>query len=110
MNQDSGIWGIIGGTGLTALDGLEIGAAEEVDTPWGAPSGPIQHGRFAGKPVVFMARHGNPHRIPPHEINYRANLRAMRDAGVSRIIAVNAVGSINSAIDPGLACAARPDR
>ncbi|TDT39325.1 methylthioadenosine phosphorylase [Halospina denitrificans] len=100
MNQESGIWGIIGGTGLTALDGLEIGAAEEVDTPWGAPSGPLQHGRYAGKPVVFMARHGNPHRIPPHEINYRANLRAMRDAGVSRIIAVNAVGSINDAMSP----------
>lgn len=100
MIQESGVWGIIGGTGLTALDGLEIGAAEEVDTPWGAPSGPIQHGRYAGNPVVFMARHGNPHRIPPHEINYRANLRAMADAGVSRIIAVNAVGSINSAMAP----------
>ena len=100
MSQESGIWGIIGGTGLTALDGLEIGAAEEMDTHWGAPSGPLQHGRYAGKPVVFLARHGNPHRIPPHEINYRANIRAMKDAGVSRIIAVNAVGSINNAMEP----------
>lgn len=100
MNQDSGIWGIIGGTGLTALEGLEAGAAEDVDTAWGRPSAPVQHGRYAGRPVVFMARHGNPHRIPPHQVNYRANLQALSDAGVTRIIAVNAVGSINGAMGP----------
>lgn len=100
MNKESGIWGIIGGTGLTALEGLEVGAAETVETSWGQPSAPVQHGRYAGRSVAFMARHGSPHRIPPHQINYRANIKGLSDAGVTRIIAVNAVGSISDAMAP----------
>lgn len=93
-------WGIIGGTGLTQLDGLVVDGEEEVSTPWGEPSAPLVRGRYQGQEVVFLARHGNPHRIPPHQLNYRANLYALRQAGVTRIIAVNAVGSIHDTMKP----------
>ena len=83
---------VIGGTGLTSLEGLEITEETRVDTPWGAPSGPILHGRFAGYPVLFLARHGPGHTLPPHRVNYRANIQALKDLGVERVVAVAAVG------------------
>jgi len=83
---------IIGGTGLTSFDGLEISRSEVVDTPWGEPSAPIVHGNVAGRPVAFLARHGSPHRIPPHKVNYRANIWALKQIGIERILAVAAVG------------------
>lgn len=95
---------IIGGTGLTELDGLEIVARNEMMTPYGAPSAPVLTGRYAGREVLFMARHGHPHHIPPHKINYRANLWALREAGADRIVAVNAVGSIAADLDTGWLC------
>jgi len=94
--------GIIGGTGLATLEGLSIERSEPAATPWGDASAPLLHGRFAGRPTVFLARHGSGHTIAPHAVNYRANIWALRDAGVERIIAVNAVGGIGAAFAPGM--------
>ncbi|SDX10299.1 S-methyl-5'-thioinosine phosphorylase [Marinobacter mobilis] len=91
---------IIGGTGLTELAGLEILGESTPETPWGEISAPLVHGRLNGQDVVFLARHGNPHRIPPHEVNYRANIWALKECGVETVIAVNAVGGMHSAMGP----------
>ncbi|MEJ2160636.1 MAG: S-methyl-5'-thioadenosine phosphorylase, partial [Chromatiales bacterium] len=87
---------IIGGTGLTVLDGLVAAGSAQSATPFGLPSAPLCSGKFHGTEVVFLARHGVDHNIPPHRVNYRANIRALFDAGVDRIIAVNAVGGISA--------------
>ncbi|MEL0167887.1 MAG: S-methyl-5'-thioinosine phosphorylase [Pseudomonadaceae bacterium] len=100
----SGSWGVIGGTGLSALDGLDIEGQEMMQTPWGEPSAPIVRGRIGGQSVCFLARHGHPHRIPPHRVNYRANIWALRAAGVDRVIAVNAVGGIHPQLATGAFC------
>ena len=92
---------IIGGTGLTSLDGLEIVRREVVHTPFGEPSGPLTHGMLNGKEVLFLARHGYGYTIPPHRINYRANLWALHHAGIKRVIAVAAVGGIHDDLPPG---------
>lgn len=91
---------IIGGTGLTQISELKLTGSQAVDTPFGQPSAELVHGELAGKPVIFLARHGNPHRIPPHKINYRANIWALKQAGVTGIIAVAAVGGITDAMAP----------
>jgi 5'-methylthioinosine phosphorylase len=85
---------IIGGSGLTSLKNLDITRNDVVRTPFGEPSGPIIHGRLNGKDVAFLPRHGPNHTIPPHRVNYRANIWALRQAGVERIVAVAAVGGI----------------
>ncbi len=95
---------IIGGTGLTSLETLEIVRREMVSTPYGEPSGPVTHGVLAGHPVVFLARHGYGHTIPPHQINYRANLWARKHIGVEHILAVAAVGGISARMGPGVLC------
>jgi 5'-methylthioinosine phosphorylase len=92
--------GIIGGTGLTTLSGLEITGEREVQTPWGDPSSALVEGRLGDQPVIFLSRHGNPHRIPPHQVNYRANLWALEQAGVRTVVGVNAVGGIHRAMGP----------
>lgn len=92
--------GIIGGTGLTTLAGLEITGEQSVETPWGEPSAPLVEGRLDGQPVIFLARHGHPHRIPPHRVNYRANLWALHHAGVRTLVGVNAVGGIHADMGP----------
>jgi len=92
---------IIGGTGLTVLEGLEAGAAAGAATPFGLPSAPLCVGKLQHAEVVFLARHGLDHNIPPHRVNYRANIRALHDAGADRIIAVNAVGAISAEMRPG---------
>ena len=98
------VYAIIGGTGLTRLDGLTITAALHLDTPYGTPSAPVLKGEYAGREVLFLARHGRPHRIPPHQVNYRANLLALKQAGAEAILAVNAVGGIHSAMVTGHFC------
>jgi len=95
---------IIGGTGLTQLEGLEIHQALTLDTPYGAPSADILRGGYAGRDVLFLARHGQPHRIAPHQVNYRANLWALKQAGARAIVAVNAVGGIHAAMGAGHFC------
>ncbi len=93
---------IIGGSGLDQLNALEITGRRPVMTPWGAPSAPLCEGLFKGAPVVFLPRHGEEHSLPPHRINYRANIAALRDAGVTDIIAVTAVGGIGADSGPGV--------
>lgn len=92
---------IIGGTGLTSLNGLEIDGREIVQTPFGEPSGPLVRGNLAGHQIYFLPRHGAAHTIPPHQINYRANIWALKAAGVEHVIAVNAVGGIREDMQPG---------
>ena len=92
---------IIGGTGLTSLNGLEIDGREIVQTPFGEPSGPLVRGNLAGHQIYFLPRHGAAHTIPPHQINYRANIWALKAAGVEQVIAVNAVGGIREDMQPG---------
>ncbi len=91
---------IIGGSGLTELDDLDDRWEAQESTPFGSPSAPLVYGKLFGRLVVFLARHGPSHTIAPHKINYRANLWALRQAGVHNILAVAAVGGINPAITP----------
>ncbi|HEY9199070.1 MAG TPA: S-methyl-5'-thioinosine phosphorylase [Gammaproteobacteria bacterium] len=91
---------IIGGTGLTSLKNLEIERREVMHTPYGEPSGPLVHGKLCGKEVVFLPRHGTAHTIPPHEVNYRANLWALQHIGIDKVIAVAAVGGITARMLP----------
>jgi len=91
---------IIGGTGLTSLKGLEITNRQVMHTPYGEPSGPLVHGEFCGTEVVFLPRHGSGHTIPPHKVNYRANIWALQEAGADKVIAVNAVGGIRADMLP----------
>ena len=93
---------IIGGTGLTNLGNLQITQREVVRTPYGEPSGHLTFGCIGSAEMVFLARHGYAHTLPPHEVNYRANIWALRSAGVTRIIAVNAVGGIAAEMGPGV--------
>jgi 5'-methylthioinosine phosphorylase len=91
---------IIGGTGLTQLGGLKIIRREQLVTPYGLPSADFITGEFNGKEIIFLARHGNPHTIAPHKINYRANLWGLKQLGVEHIIAVAAVGGISGEMAP----------
>lgn len=93
--------GIIGGTGLYRIDGLEILETRVAQTPFGAPSAPLVIGKLAGREVVFLPRHGTQHQLLPSEINYRANLWALKEAGARRIISVSATGSLRQEIAPG---------
>lgn len=92
---------IIGGTGLTSLEGLEITHREVVHTPYGEPSGPLVHGVLGGKEVIFLPRHGAGHTIPPHRVNYRANIWALKQLEVKHVVAVAAVGGISDDAGPG---------
>lgn len=91
---------IIGGTGLSELSGFSLEESHNIDTPYGGTSSPILAGHLKQTPVCFLARHGNPHRIPPHRINYRANIWALKSLGIKKIVAVNAVGGIAAHMGP----------
>lgn len=93
---------IIGGSGLTQLACLEIARQEVVRTPYGEPSGTLTHGRIGQQEVVFLARHGHGHTIPPHRVNYRANIWALvKGAGAEGIVSVASVGGIRADLGPG---------
>ncbi|MBE0509448.1 MAG: S-methyl-5'-thioinosine phosphorylase [Chromatiales bacterium] len=92
---------IIGGTGLTSLKDLHLTRREVMHTPYGEPSAPLVFGEMCGKELLFLPRHGAGHTIPPHKINYRANLWALKESGVEKVIAVNAVGAIRADMTPG---------
>ena len=92
---------IIGGSGLTKLANLEVTQRKVSRTPYGEPSGPLTFGRIQDCDLIFLARHGYGHTIAPHEVNYRANLWALKDAGADRIVSVASVGSIRKDLAPG---------
>lgn len=95
---------LIGGTGLNELEGFSVTESKSISTPYGAPSTDLLFGTFANKDVIFLPRHGHPHKLAPHMINYRANLWALKHVGVEQVLAVNAVGGIHEAFPPaGLA-------
>ena len=96
--------GIIGGSGLARLSKLSVTHREVVHTPYGEPSAPLTHGVFEGQEVVFLPRHGSGHTIPPHKVNYRANLHALKEIGVSQVIGMAAVGGITARMAPGQLC------
>ena len=96
---------IIGGTGVYALAQMEDVEAHQPVTKYGPPSGPIRVGTLAGRRVAFLARHGESHSLPPHKVNYRANLAALRALGANRVLALNTVGGITERFGPRvLAC------
>ncbi|MHB1608608.1 MAG: S-methyl-5'-thioinosine phosphorylase [Acidiferrobacter thiooxydans] len=92
---------IIGGSGLTHLRNLTVRERRVMRTPYGEPSAPMVYGLVGGHEVIFLPRHGHGHTIPPHSVNYQANMWALKECGVSDVIAVNAVGAINTALAPG---------
>lgn len=93
---------IIGGSGLTQLASLDGTHRKAIRTPYGEPSGALTFGRLRDREVVFLARHGYGHTIPPHEVNYRANIWALRESGATEIVSVASVGGIRSDIGPGM--------
>ena len=99
MDRPSASVGIIGGSGLYSMfpDALEV----LVETPYGPPSSPVTVAEVDGHPVAFLARHGTDHRIPPHQINYRANIWALHSLGVRRVLAPAAVGGLSPGLGPG---------
>ncbi|HET7527371.1 MAG TPA: MTAP family purine nucleoside phosphorylase [Burkholderiaceae bacterium] len=92
---------IIGGTGLYDLAGMQIERELSPDTPFGRASGPVMQGRLHGRELLFLARHGAGHKLLPHEVNYRANVFALKLAGATQILGVSAVGSLAEQIVPG---------
>lgn len=93
--------GVIGGTGFYKLDGLTIVGEETVETPFGLPSAPFTRARYGDHDVLFLPRHGKHHDFLPHEINYRANVYAMKKLGVTQAVSFSAVGSLRAEIAPG---------
>src|ERR1700760_4912599 len=101
MSMTQAVLGIIGGSGIYDLPGLE-GAREEVITsPWGEPSAPLRRGTLAGLPIVFLPRHDKGHRLSPSDINYRANIDVLKRAGVTDLISLSACGSFKEELPPG---------
>lgn len=93
--------GLIGGSGLYRMPALADGEWVAVDTAWGAPSDSLLLGAIAGREVAFLPRHGRGHRIAPHEVNYRANIAALKAAGCTEILALSAVGGFHEDVPPG---------
>ena len=95
------ILGIIGGSGIYDLPGLENAREQAIQSPWGEPSAPVRHGSIAGLPVVFLPRHDKGHRLSPSDINYRANIDVLKRAGVTDLISLSACGSFKEDLPPG---------
>jgi 5'-methylthioadenosine phosphorylase len=95
------ILGIIGGSGIYDLPGLETVREERIASPWGEPSAPVRIGEMAGLPVAFMPRHDKGHRLSPSDINYRANIDVLKRAGVTDLISLSACGSFKEELPPG---------
>jgi len=101
MNSNKRIIGIIGGSGVYQMDALEGAERIEVETPWGAPSDALVRGKLGGVEMVFLARHGVGHVLAPGDINYRANIDALKRAGVTDVISLSACGSFREELSPG---------
>jgi 5'-methylthioinosine phosphorylase len=98
-------FGVIGGTGVYRIAELEAVESHLPETRYGFPSGPIRVGMIEGRRIAFLARHGEEHGVPPHKVNYRANLAALQKIGATRVLALNTVGGITDAFGPRvLAC------
>jgi len=95
------VLGIIGGSGIYDLPGLEDVRDEMVESPWGQPSAPLRRGSIGGLPIVFLPRHGKGHVLSPSDINYRANIDALKRAGVTDLVALSACGSFKEELPPG---------
>src|SRR5919112_3593244 len=96
------VLGVIGGSGVYDLPGLEAVREERFASPWGEPSDALRIGRIGTTEVVFLARHGRGHRFSPSDINYRANIDVLKRAGVTDLISVSACGSFKAELYPGL--------
>lgn len=92
---------VIGGSGLYALDGLRVEKEHDTNTPFGKPSAPIIQGQYQGQSILFLSRHGAGHKFLPHEVNYRANIFALKKLGARRIFGVSAAGSLREELKPG---------
>jgi 5'-methylthioadenosine phosphorylase len=97
----SAVLGIIGGSGIYDLPGLQDVRDEAIESPWGEPSAPLRRGVIAGLPIVFLPRHGNGHVLSPSDINYRANIDVLKRAGVTDLISLSACGSFREELPPG---------
>jgi len=95
------VLGIIGGSGIYDLPGLEDISDEIIESPWGEPSAPLRRGVIAGLPIVFLPRHGKGHALSPSDINYRANIDVLKRAGVTDLISLSACGSFREELPPG---------
>src|SRR5437016_4468590 len=95
------VLGIIGGSGIYDLPGLEKVRTKKIKSPWGEPSAPLRRGEIAGLPVVFLSRHDQGHRLSPSDINYRANIDALKRAGVTDLVSLSACGSFKEELPPG---------
>jgi 5'-methylthioadenosine phosphorylase len=95
------VLGIIGGSGVYDLPGLENVREQRIESPWGEPSAPLRVGEIAGLPVVFLSRHDKGHRLSPSDINYRANIDVLKRAGVTDLVSFSACGSFKEALPPG---------
>lgn len=93
--------GIVGGSGIYAIPGLEDVSSEVVETPYGAPSAEIVKGQLGPNRLLFLPRHGRHHQLPPHQINYRANVCALKKLGATHVVSLSAVGSMREEIEPG---------
>jgi 5'-deoxy-5'-methylthioadenosine phosphorylase len=95
------MYAVIGGSGLSGLANVEVVSRKVCRTPYGEPSGPLTFGRIQGRDLMFLARHGYGHTIPPHEVNYRANIWALKEEGAQGVVSVASVGGIRSDLAPG---------
>jgi 5'-methylthioadenosine phosphorylase len=95
------VLGIVGGSGIYDLPGLEDAREEVIVSPWGEPSAPLRHGTISGLPIVFLPRHGKGHVLSPSDINYRANIDVLKRAGVTDLISLSACGSFSERLPPG---------
>jgi 5'-methylthioadenosine phosphorylase len=95
------VLGVIGGSGIYELPGLEKVRQRTISSPWGEPSAPPRIGQIAGTPVVFLSRHGDGHRLSPSDINYRANIDVLKRAGVTDLVSLSACGSYKQELPPG---------
>ena len=95
------VLGIIGGSGIYDLPGLENAREQAIASPWGEPSSPVRHGSIEGLPIVFLPRHDKGHRLSPSDINYRANIDVLKRAGVTDLISLSACGSFKEELPPG---------
>lgn len=93
--------GVIGGSGLYVLDQLDDPQSHEIETPWGAPSGPVTTGRIGGVRFAFLPRHGPGHPLPPEDVPYRANVAALKQLGATDLLAISAIGSLREELAPG---------